>query len=733
MDISMINFSLSSGAAPEVPGAHNHNDAVEHDAEAAAAHDAEAAGARENEAAGARAKPEILAPAGDVACALAAFAAGADAVYLGLKHFSARMQAENFSVTDLARLADLAHAEGRRVYVAMNTLLKPGDPAHAFRLARRLALDVSPDALIVQDPGMPDLARQAGFTGEIHLSTLANVTHQKALEAARSAGANRVIIPRELSIDEVRQMNDACPPGLDLEIFVHGALCWCVSGRCWWSSYMGGKSGLRGRCVQPCRRVYTQKGREGRFFSCLDLSLDVLARNLLSMPRLRSWKIEGRRKGPHYVYYITSAYRLLRDDPDNPAARKEAEHIIDMALGRPRTRALFLPQKPRSPASPPPSADKDTQSGSGLLCGKVGRGAGGKFELRPRLPLLPRDYLRVGYEDEPWHCTVSVPKWVPQGGAFTLSLPRGKNPKPGTPVFLIDRKEPELTALIAEWERDLAARKPRKASRDEDMSTLFPDMPVPLRAASGRGPAPRKTDIVVRGFLPHGKEGKEGLRPGVMQGLWLSPKAMREVSRTLYDRISWWLPPVIWPDEEDLWGRLVFQAVRSGARHFVCNAPWQVSLFSAARSNPADLALTAGPFCNVANAPAIAALARLGFSAAVISPELGEEDILCLPGQSPLPLGIVIAGFWPAGITRHTADPLKTQEGFQSPKGEEFWLRRYGQNTWIYPAWPLDLTARRAALERAGYSAFITLEERPPKSVPPAKRASEFNWDIGVL
>ena len=185
-------------------------------------------------------KPEILAPAGDTPSFLAALAAGADAVYLGLKHFSARMQAENFGLTELSRLTDLAHAENARVYVAMNTLVKPGENAAAYRLAARLTRQVCPDGLIIQDLAMLDLARQAGFEGGLFLSTLANLTHPEALTQAKALGANRVILPRELSIDEIRRMGEACPEGLDLECFIHGALCYCVSGRCYWSSYMGG-------------------------------------------------------------------------------------------------------------------------------------------------------------------------------------------------------------------------------------------------------------------------------------------------------------------------------------------------------------------------------------------------------------------------------------------------------------------------------------------------------------
>jgi putative protease len=661
--------------------------------------------------------PEILAPAGDMPAALAAFAAGADAVYLGLKHFSARMQAENFSTGELAALTDLAHSEGRRIYVAMNSMLKPGDTDAAGRLVARLARDVRPDALIVQDLGMLDLARQAGFAGEMHLSTLANITHPAALTVARQLGASRVILPRELNIDEIRACGTACPEGLDLEFFVHGALCYCVSGRCYWSSYMGGKSGLRGRCVQPCRRVYRQKGREGRFFSCLDLSLDVLAKTLLSVPHLASWKIEGRKKGPHYVYYAVSAYRLLRDNPDDPKARKQAEDILEMALGRPGTHARFLPQRGGDPTAP------GEQTSSGLLAGKVGQTPEGGIYFRPRFELLPQDLLRIGYEDESWHTTLPVARHIPKAGTFNMRLPRHKTPKLGTPVFLIDRREQELTREVRTWQSKLERH--RDARREGGPVEFAPTYPAPGKPA-------RPLDVILRGSLPHGREGKAGVRPGTVMGLWLSPKALREVSRTLYPRISWWLPPVIWPDEEAQWLRMAREAVRDGARHFVLNAPWQVSLFGDAHARR-DLSLTAGPFCNTANPAALAVLRQLGFAAAIVSPELPGEDMLALPRQSCLPLGVVLSGYWPMGVTRHHLEGLKQGEPFNSPKNEVFWARRYGQNTWIYPGWPLDIEDRRGQLEAAGYTLFVRIDEHPPLTVPEPRRTSPFNWDIPLL
>ena len=370
-------------------------------------------------------KPEILAPAGDTQSFLAAMAAGADAVYLGLKHFSARMQADNFGSAELSRMVELANENGRRIYVAFNTLVKPDDVPAAGRLIARLARDVKPHGLIIQDPGVLALARQAGYEGGLFLSTLANLTHPASLLAAKELGADRVILPRELSIDEVKQISAACPEGLELEMFIHGALCWCVSGRCYWSSYMGGKSGLRGRCVQPCRRVYKQRNHSGRFFSCLDLSLDVLAKTITDIPHLSCWKIEGRKKGPHYVYHVVTAYKMLRDNPDDPQARKDAEKILEMALGRPSTRARFLPQRTSEPTSP------DSQTSSGRLVGKIQTDAEGRPFFKPHIELISYDYLRVGYEDENWHSTLPVTRRTPKAGTFTLRLPRHKTPKAG--------------------------------------------------------------------------------------------------------------------------------------------------------------------------------------------------------------------------------------------------------------------------------------------------------------
>lgn len=693
--------------------------------------------------------PEILAPAGDTPSFLAALAAGADAVYLGLKHFSARMQADNFGLAELSRLVDLAHSQQKRVYVALNTLVKPGELAQVYRLLVRLARQVQPDGCIIQDLSLLDLARQAGYTGGLFLSTLANLTHPAALQQAKALGASRVILPRELSIDEIRLMDHACPDGLDLECFVQGALCFCVSGRCYWSSYMGGKSGLRGRCVQPCRRLYRQGGsaaaehvttarsdtisrpggtrheaprvprrrhggkeHHGRWFSCLDLSLDVLVKTLLDMPHVSSWKIEGRKKGPHYVYHVVTAYRMLRDNPHDPQARKTAQGILELALGRATTRARFLPQRDNTiPTSP------DGQTSSGRLAGKIAIQQDGTITCKPYFDLLPQDFLRIGVEDERWHATLLVHRRVPKAGTLTLRLPRHKTPKSGTPVFLIDRREPELASICNTWQKKLETFPTR------------PSLPVEGRPAMPTPVPPRpQMDIFLRADMPQGKATRAPRQR--MSGLWISAKSLT-LSRTVIPRVSWWLPPVVWPEEEKTLRDAVSRLWRDGARHFVCNAPWQRALFPDRAE--ADTVLLAGPFCNVANAAALGILSTMGFAGAFVSPELAKDDVLSLPRQSPLPLGCVISGYWPVGISRFGLLGVKADAPFFSPLGETFWCRKYGGNVWLYPAWPLDLTQKRSELAQAGYSFFVHMDEHPPASVSVPRRQGLFNWDGTLL
>ncbi|MFH2091383.1 MAG: peptidase U32 family protein, partial [Pseudomonadota bacterium] len=354
--------------------------------------------------------PKILAPAGDTNSFLAAIAAGADAIYCGLKIFSARMEASNFSVEELSRLTQLAKSKNIEVYLTINSIIKESELDKIFKILCKLCQYVDLQGLIVQDPALIKLAKSAGFKKEFHLSTLSNCSSAMGIDTAQKQGFQKVVLPRELNIDEMKAIAQTVPENMELEVFIHGALCYCVSGRCYWSSWFGGKSSLRGRCVQPCRRMYEQKGQKKRHFSCMDISADILVKILKEIPQITTWKIEGRKKSPHYVYYTVKAYKLLRD---NPEQKKQALLFLDYAMGRAFTHYNLLSQRVMNPL------DHDSETGSGLLVGRIMNPAEPYFLTRESL--LPSDLLRIGYEGDTFHDVQRVTRAIPKKGKFYLS------------------------------------------------------------------------------------------------------------------------------------------------------------------------------------------------------------------------------------------------------------------------------------------------------------------------
>ncbi len=653
-------------------------------------------------------KPIILAPAGDTTSFLAAISAGADAIYCGLKYFSARRHTVNFTVQELAQLTSLAHQKKVAVYLTLNSLIKTSELDKAATQLDEITRFIKPDALIIQDFAFIEIVNQVGYKGELHLSTLANVSFLAALKMIKSLkGIHRVVIPRELSIDEMKQMSDACPQGIQLETFIHGALCYAISGRCYWSSYLGGKSGLRGRCVQPCRRMYQQKGQKKRYFSCQDLSLDVLVKVLSSVENICAWKIEGRKKGPHYVYNTVMAYRLMRDEGHIPEKKKLALAYLETALGRVGTHYNFLPQRPQTPVR------LDIQTGSGLYLGVL-QGAKRKLYLSPRQQLLQGDLLRIGYEENAWHQIYKVIKSVPKRGRLYVTFSTQKRaPVPKSPVFLIDRRDKELGGNLAELEIML------KKIPEPRVHTTIHKIKLPKKTHRVKA----TNEMVV--YRKVGNVQKSGFT-----GFWMPEDLTeRNLRKKTISKTWWWLPVVIWPENETIFIENLTTLLKMGARNFVLNAPWQLSFFNSLKG----LNLWAGPFCNVANPLAIKKLEKLGFSGVIVSSELSKEAYFLLGKHSVLPLGIVLSGNFPLCISRTVCSEVQMQAHLSSPKGEQAWVSKYGDNYWLFPDWPLNISMKKGLLQNAGFSLFIHLKEPLPRHVEMKNRPGLWNWNLKLL
>jgi collagenase-like PrtC family protease len=296
---------------------------------------------------------ELLAPAGGPEAAFAALLSGADAVYLGLRKFSARAEAENFTTDELAEIVVYAHAlmPRRRVFVAVNTLVRNDELPELIETLAVLA-EVGVDALIVQDLGVYHLARNYFPELELHASTQLAVHNQCGAQALRALGFQRVVLARELTLDEIHHITGA---GVETEVFVHGALCYSYSGLCLFSAQTLGRSGNRGRCAYSCRDTFEVTGapdtlRDGSAvkrdpsgglpFSMKDLALAD------RVPALRAagvscFKIEGRKKSALYVATATTFYRNLIDGTLDATQRAKQESDLQAAFGRPWTR-LFI-------------------------------------------------------------------------------------------------------------------------------------------------------------------------------------------------------------------------------------------------------------------------------------------------------------------------------------------------------------------------------------------------------
>ena len=265
-------------------------------------------------------KPELLVPAGNLEKMKTAVLYGTDAIYIGVSGLSLRAQSAEMSIADLTEGVREAHAKGVKVYAAINTFARNSDMERALRIVPELAA-IPVDAVIVSDPGMVRMIRNLAPQLSIHLSTQANTTNAEAVRFWRDQGVKRIVLARELNLKEVGEIAKALPE-VELEIFVHGAMCMAYSGRCYLSAYRNHRSANEGDCTQACRWEYLlyestrpadpmvlqEDERYNYILSSKDLCLieylpEVLASGVVSL------KIEGRMKSTHYVAVVTRTYR----------------------------------------------------------------------------------------------------------------------------------------------------------------------------------------------------------------------------------------------------------------------------------------------------------------------------------------------------------------------------------------------------------------------------------------
>ena len=270
-------------------------------------------------------RPELLSPAGDMEKLEAAIAWGADAVYLAGEEYGMRTSSQNFTVSELYEAVRRAHKAGVLVYVAVNTMPR-NDEVDCLPGYLEQVQDAGADALIIADLGVFQLARRYAPQMKRHVSTQASIVNYETAQAWFELGAERVVLARELSIDEICDIREKTDPRLELEVFVHGAMCMAYSGRCMLSNYLAGRDANQGNCAQPCRWQYAvvEEKRPGEYFpidedrkgtylfNSKDLCMVRHIPELLDVG-IASFKIEGRVKSAYYNAVVTNAYRMAID------------------------------------------------------------------------------------------------------------------------------------------------------------------------------------------------------------------------------------------------------------------------------------------------------------------------------------------------------------------------------------------------------------------------------------
>lgn len=271
-------------------------------------------------------KPEVLAPAGSLSKLKFAFNYGADAVYVGGESFSLREAAENFTLDELREGIEYAHARGKKVYITANIIPHNNDIEEFKKYIKEVA-EMGADAAIISDLGLFDIARDLAPDLDIHISTQANNVNYASANAWYKMGAKRIIVARELSIEEIAEIRRNVPEELEIECFVHGAMCISYSGRCLLSNYMTGRDSNLGACAHPCRWKYylMEEKRPGEYMPVIENERGTFIYNSKDLCMIRhlkelaeagvsSLKIEGRVKTEYYVATVTKAYRDALDD-----------------------------------------------------------------------------------------------------------------------------------------------------------------------------------------------------------------------------------------------------------------------------------------------------------------------------------------------------------------------------------------------------------------------------------
>ncbi|GHV75789.1 peptidase U32 [Spirochaetia bacterium] len=684
---------------------------------------------------------ELLAPAGSPESLDAAIGEGADAVYLGLKNFNARIRSANFAYSQFEGLLRRLRRMNRKVYVTVNTVFEQREADRVYQLLKYLA-NLGPDGIIVQDFGIVKMVRDNFPALKLHASTQMNIASARGANLLSKYGFSRVVLARELALEEIREIRDNT--NMALEVFVHGALCVSASGLCLFSSYLGGKSANRGMCTQACRRLYRHDDREsGYYFSPGDLQLleQVPA---LSDAGVASFKIEGRMKSAEYVGTVVSAYRRVIDGLEGDRERSLAEGLGILRNDFARTKTSFY--FANDAAGPTAWLNPEQDGGTGIPLGTILRVKGNEGEMQSRQALIPRgplmpgigDSVRLHRRDDSDRQSHKLSFAEDEAGGRWISIPQGF--EAGDSVYLIQTR-----------------------AMSRRYTPVIPNNLDTCRRLPGHDKAPELSLGAVK--KKGGKTFPEGIYAAVsrLTDLFVvqSVRPIRAMAEYNRKTAAWLLgedkPPLpfrsgelilvldpYFPQAMDsLLTEEIPRLVEKGYREFVVNNPGHFALF---RDMP-SVRLIAGPYLYAFNRWSAAFIAGLGTDALISPLENNRQNWERTIEQNRRSQAFVTVFAYPA-LFRIRADLGRTYDfgNFQDSRDEQFRLISERDGSRVYPEKPFAIIDKIPFLQEAGFRRFILDFSGPAlkkknykdimnavKNAAPLPNAARFNWKDGFF
>ena len=689
---------------------------------------------------------ELLAPAGNMESFRAAVQAGADAVYVGAPGFNARNLARDLRLEEIAAMIHYCRQHGLKFYLAANSLVREQDLPQVIATLAILE-ELKPDALIVQDLGVIKLVQEHFPALVLHASTLMAAHNSDAVRSFTDMGFERVVLARELTLKEISAICKKTET--EIEVFVHGAMCFSYSGLCLFSSFLGGKSGLRGRCVQPCRRQYTwgakggikgavrgtkkpAGGKGGYLFSMNDLG-GLEAVPWLAEAGVASLKIEGRLRTAHYVSHVVQAYRMVMDADAAgfPAVLKKAEQLAEKAMSRKVTPGYFQSPQPLEAITPYHSGNIGLHLGRLEAVQQRKNGCYGSLTLKDELEI--GDRLRLHLESSGERHSFTLQEMLKgknpveqalAGDAVQIALPPDLVP-PGAKVIELYKVDVRTRPQVSDVEfglpellemKDLVA-KAEEAQRGHvaiicrNVCSAAGKQSMPLSVdKSGRvdgrtRPTQRKTGPVkvklpLEWWLKTDSFKLLQDRLPFTPDRFLLPLDKATVSQVGQIKrymgqgirnITWCLPPLLFESELAQVQKQLTVLMRSGFKSFQIGHISQAWMFRGERVH-----LSCDYTINLMNSQAVAAVEHLGAEAAQLSIESDRQLLADVIIGSRLTSrhirkGLTVYGAPSLFTARLAARHFQYDRVLLSPKGESFTMHRKDGLVRTVPCRPFSL------------------------------------------